>query len=138
MNSDSIYGIFYFLFMSTVILTAAFFVTKYLSRKGFNRMGNKNLKIIETVSLGIDKSLVLVKAGGKHLLLGINQKNISMLAEIDEGKLIPENSDEVYDEDNDGYESYMDKFPGENPVADSIKQNLNKLKSIVRGKKTNV
>ncbi|HOE56920.1 MAG TPA: flagellar biosynthetic protein FliO, partial [Bacillota bacterium] len=73
MDSGSIYGILYFLFMSAVILAAAYYVTKYLSRKGFNRGKNKNLKIIESVPLGIDKSLLLIKVGEQYMLIGNSQ-----------------------------------------------------------------
>jgi flagellar biosynthetic protein FliO len=80
---DTFYGIFYFLFMSAVILGAAYFVTRYLARRGFNPVANKNLKVIETVPLGIDKSLLLVKVGEQYLLLGSSQKNITLLAAIE-------------------------------------------------------
>jgi len=84
---STVYGIFYFLFMSAVILGAAYYVTKYLARKGLNPANNKNLKIIETVPLGIDKSLLLVKVGEQYLLLGSTQKNISLLTVLEQEKL---------------------------------------------------
>ncbi|HPL53064.1 MAG TPA: flagellar biosynthetic protein FliO [Bacillota bacterium] len=137
MDSGSIYGILYFLFMSAVILAAAYYVTKYLSRKGFNRGKNKNLKIIESVPLGIDKSLLLIKVGEQYMLIGNSQKNIFLLSEIDKEKLLVGDISEEYGGlDNENYESYINRIHEKTSAANSIKQNLVRLKTIVRGKKT--
>ncbi|MDD4503220.1 MAG: flagellar biosynthetic protein FliO [Clostridiaceae bacterium] len=140
-SSSSIYGILYFLFMSAVILAAAYFVTKYLSRKSFNQGKNKNLKIVETAALGIDKSLLLVKVGEQYVLLGSTQKNISLLAVIEPEKLTIGNTSEAYSNlDDESFESYMNNLQAENGRTgmNTINNNLKKLKSIVRGNKTDV
>lgn len=140
-NGNAIYGILYFLFMSAVVLVAAYYVTRYLSRKTFNNAASKNLRIIETASLGIDKSLLLVRVGEQYLLLGSTQKSITMLSEIDPEKLMVGNVADVYNNlDDDGIESYMNSFQSENKKIGvySIKDNLRKLKSIVRGNKSDV
>jgi flagellar protein FliO/FliZ len=130
-NGSTIYGILYFLFMTAVILIAAYYFTRYLSKKAFNNAANKNLRIVETVSLGIDKSLLLVKVGEQYFLLGSTQKGITLLSEMDPEKLTAENSAEFYNDiDAESFESYMN--------ISSIKDNLKKLKSIVRGNKTDV
>lgn len=137
-TGSTIYGILYFLFMSAVILCAAYFATKYIARKGLNRTNNKNLKIIETVPLGIDKSLLLVKVGEQYLLLGSTQKCITLLTEVGKEKLSITDTTEIYNSLNaENIESYMNKLQDEdeNSGMNSIKRNLKKLKSIVRGNK---
>jgi flagellar protein FliO/FliZ len=130
-NGTTIYGILYFLFMTAVILVAAYYFIRYLSKKTFNNAANKNLRIIETVSIGIDKSLLLVKVGDQYFLFGSTQKSITLFSEMDPEKLIIGNAAEVYnDMDDESFESYMN--------MSSIKENLKKLKSIVRGNKTDV
>lgn len=138
---STIYGILYFLFMSAVILGAAYYVSKFLARKGLNPANNKNLKIVETIPLGIDKSLLLVKVGEQYLLLGNTQKGITMLTAVDQGKLALSNTSEVYNNlDGESIESYMDKLKtgNESEGMNSIKRNLDRLKSIVRGNKADV
>lgn len=135
---STIYGIFYFLFMSAVILGAAYYATKYLARKGLSSANNKNLKIVETVPLGIDKSLLLVKVGEQYLLLGSTQKGITMLTAVEQGKLTFGSTSEAYNNlDGESVETYMDKLQDGNEGSgmSSIKRNLDKLKSIVRGNK---
>lgn len=140
-TGGTVYGILYFLFMSAVILGAAYFATKYLARKGLNPAKNKNLKVIETVPLGIDKSLLLVKVGEQYLLLGSTQKNISLLSAIEQEKLTITNTAEVYSStEGEGIETYMDtvrEVQGKHGMS-SVKHNLNKLKSIVRGNRIDV
>lgn len=136
---STMYGILYFVFMSAVILGAAYFVTRFLASKGFKQVNNKNLKIVETINLGIDKSLLLVKVGEQYLLLGSMQKRITMLAEIEQGKLNISSTKEAYSKmNNDSIETFMDELQDNNNDVYSIKQNLNRLKSIVRGNKTDV
>lgn len=138
-TGSTLYGIFYFIFMSAIILGAAYYVTKYIAKRGFKASGNKNLKIVESVSLGIDKSLMLVKVGEQYLLLGSTQKSISMLAEIDQKKLNTGNSSGVYGNlDGESAEAYMAELDNEaeRPDMTLVKKNLNKLKSIVRGNKS--
>ncbi|HWQ30645.1 MAG TPA: flagellar biosynthetic protein FliO [Negativicutes bacterium] len=134
---STIYGILYFIFMTAVILGAAYYVTRFIAKRGFGASGNKNIKVVESISLGIDKSLLLVKVGEQYMLLGSTQKSISLLAEIDKDKLAIENAGEVYSGlDDEGVEAYMNGMNvKEKAGLSSVKQNLDKLKSIVRGNK---
>ncbi|MGE5676480.1 MAG: flagellar biosynthetic protein FliO [Pseudomonadota bacterium] len=134
---STIYGILYFIFMTAVILGAAYYVTRFIAKRGFGVSGNKNIKVVESINLGIDKSLLLVKVGEQYMLLGSTQKNISLLAEIDKEKLSIENVSEVYNGmDGESVEAYMNGMNGKERVGlSSVKQNLDKLKSIVRGNK---
>ncbi len=142
MNSDStLYGILYFLFMSAVILGAAYYVTRILAKRGINPAKNKNLKVMETVPLGIDKSLLLVKVGEQYLLLGSTQKSISLLSAIDKEKLTVTSEGESYNSiEGESIETYMntvDEAAGRSGMS-SVKHNLDKLKSIVRGNRIDV
>lgn len=135
---STLYGILYFVFMSAIILGAAYFVTRFIAGKGFSATNNKNLKVVESISLGIDKTLLLVKVGEQYLLLGSTQKNISFLSTIDQEQLNLVNTGEAYNNlDGESFESYMGKMSGadEQTGMNSVKKNLNKLKSIVRGNK---
>ncbi|HNU80907.1 MAG TPA: flagellar biosynthetic protein FliO [Bacillota bacterium] len=129
---STIYGILYFLFMSAVILAAAYYATRFLSKRSLRNAGSKNLKIVEAAPLGIDKSILLVKVGEQYLLLGSTQKSITLLTEVDPEKLTVG--------DDESIEVYMSSFQDENKKIgmNSIKDNLNKLKSIVRGNRTDV
>lgn len=134
---STIYGILYFIFMTAVILGAAYYVTRFIAKRGLGVSGNKNIKVVESINLGIDKSLLLVKVGEQYMLLGSTQKSISLLAEIDKDKLARENEAAVYSGlEDESVEAYINGMTGKEKASlSSVKQNLHKLKSIVRGNK---
>lgn len=76
------------------ILYLAYVSTKYIGKRySLSGKGNGNLKILDSISLGKDSRLCIVKAGQKYLLLGITQHNISLVSELAEEEL------ELYRED---------------------------------------
>lgn len=136
-GGNTLYGIFYFIFMSAVILGAAYLATKLIAKKSIASAGSKNLKVVETMSLGFDKSLMLIKAGEQYLLLGSTPKGITFLCELKAEKLNIKNESEFYsDMKEESFEAYLKDINYErnkNGSNNSIKNNLKKLKSIVRG-----
>lgn len=139
-GGNTLYGIFYFIFMSAVIIGAAYLVTRLIAKRSIASGGNKNLKVVETLSLGLDKSLMLIKAGEQYLLLGSTPKGITFLSEIKPEKLNNKNESEFYsDTKEESFEAYLKNFNHDknNSVSNrSIKNNLKKLKSIVRGNRS--
>lgn len=138
---DYLYGalkFIYFVFMFAVILGIAYVTTKYIAKKGVSKGSNRNLKVVETLGLGIDKSLMLVRVGEQYFLLSNSAKAITLLTPVDGDKLnLPENS-ELYGSVNknvDEYLSSLDGSTGPEAYLGTVKQSLSKLKSIVRGSK---
>lgn len=75
----SILGVF-LIFGSVLFL--AYSGTKFFGIKAGKLMKGKNISIVETVGIGIDKQLHLVKVGEKFILLSTSGKNIQMLTEV--------------------------------------------------------
>jgi flagellar protein FliO/FliZ len=50
------------------------------------------LKVLESSGLGHNRSVVLVQAGRKHLVLGVTATQITMLATLEADELVPEAS----------------------------------------------
>ena len=76
------------LIVFAVILYLAYVATKLLGRRLSVRSGgNKNIKILESVSLGQNKTLLIVEAAGKTLLIGITSGQISLISELDGEKI---------------------------------------------------
>ncbi|MDR1674818.1 MAG: flagellar biosynthetic protein FliO [Oscillospiraceae bacterium] len=76
------------LILFAVIMAAAYFGMKFFGNKaGYKTGGSRNIVILERVYLSQDKMLLLVKTGGKIMLLGAAQGEITVLSEIDETAL---------------------------------------------------
>ncbi|WP_044976356.1 flagellar biosynthetic protein FliO [Ruminococcus sp. HUN007] len=76
------------------ILYLAYLTTKYIGKKYSisSGMSGKNLKIIDSLSLAPDKVLMIVKAGGKTVLVGLSREHMEYICDVDENELtIPEN-----------------------------------------------
>ena len=71
-----------------VIIVLAYLFTKYAAGRGAGLLGapggTGNFKVLARLSLGRDQGAVLVKAGGKYLLLGVAPSGVTLLAELTE------------------------------------------------------
>lgn len=135
------------------IVFLAFITTRYIGTRANKAMKGKHITIIETVSLGMDKKLHLVKAGEQYLLIASTSKNVEFVSEIklneDEQA---ENADthsgmpNVFD-----FKSFFEKYAGMyknkkvsilkpvdsdkesiRPEGDKFRNNLDKLMNITR------
>jgi len=71
-----------------LILYLAYFVTKKLGRRlSVRAVGNKNIKILETISIGQHNAVMIIETAGKTLLVGVTQNQISLISELDSDKL---------------------------------------------------
>lgn len=79
-----------------LILYMAYFATKKLGKRlSFKGVGNKNIKIIESISVGQNKAIMIVQSAGKTMLLGITQNGINLISELDEEKLYLNDDDKT-------------------------------------------
>jgi len=130
------------------ILFLTYVTTRYLAGKSNKAMKGKYINIVETVSLGLDKRLHLVKVGEQFFVIAIAGKSVEFLTDI---KLDTYDNDE--DVQNEGafnfkglFEKYIQNYKlkkkedleneknDKNLISElqgfSFKKNLEKLKEI--------
>jgi flagellar protein FliO/FliZ len=129
------------------ILFLAFITTKYIAGKSSHAMKGRYINVVETVSLGMDKRLHLVKIDKQFILIASCNKKIEFLTaltleEIDDG----EGSNNQTFEFKQMFDKYIQSFKtkkdrtaahDENKGLDyyennSFKNNLKRLKAITR------
>jgi flagellar protein FliO/FliZ len=77
-----------------IILYLAYIATKFLGKRmTIKSSGNKNIKIIESVSLGQNKSMMIIETAGTVMLIGITANGINLISELDGDNLKSEKSD---------------------------------------------
>lgn len=135
----SFFRMVYYIIMFALILAAAYYVTKFLARKGLVQGKTKTMKVIESMPMGTDKILHLVKVGTQYFLIGSALKNMFMISELDKDKLFSDQEDDAFNLDEIEIESYEDSAITKDfgTYLNSTKQSLHKLKSMVRGSKDN-
>lgn len=84
----SILSVIVVLVMFVGILYLAYITTKFIGKR-YSVKGKqfKNLKVLETVAIGPDRQLMIVKTAGKCLLLGATPQNITLITELSEDML---------------------------------------------------
>ncbi len=145
------YEVILFLLGFGSILFLSYVTTRYLAGKSVKAMKGKYLNIIETISLGADKRIHLVKTGDKYILVASTAKSIEFLTTLtidDEeaaAESVTQGGQNVFDF-KALFEKYMNSYktrksiafkPEPDPVsgppeADKFRFNLEKLKNITQ------
>lgn len=137
-------------FCSLLFLT--YVTTRYIGGKQNKAMRGKNISVIETVALGMDKRIHLIKAGNQYVLIASTSKTIEFLTTVNLDDSVPEK--ETILQDNNSlfdfkslFEKYVNAYrnkkennsitpadgTNEGMAADrDFKSNLGRLRTIVQ------
>jgi flagellar protein FliO/FliZ len=102
----------YFQFVTVIILFflilwAAYMTTRFLGNFQMNKSKGNNLKIIEVMPVGPQKTLQLIRIGSEYMVIGVSKDHITFVQSVDESKLtFPENNNETVIP----FSAYMKKF----------------------------
>lgn len=75
-------------FIFVFVLVITYICTHWIAGYQKQQMKNGNLRIIETISAGNNKTICLVKVGTEYLVVGIGKDEIHPLATLTEEQLI--------------------------------------------------
>ena len=79
-------GVFEILFILIVffcILFLAYVVTRFIAKRSSGRMKSRYIEIVDSLGIGADAQLLIVKAGGEFFLAAKSQKQISLLTKLE-------------------------------------------------------
>lgn len=71
----------FLLFVFIIVIGLAYFITKKIASMGAHRMQGKNMEIIESLQIGVNQRIHLVKVGEKIIMIGVSKEHISFLSE---------------------------------------------------------
>lgn len=69
------------------VLIITYFTTRWMASIQKGRSFNKNLRIIETISVGNNKMVSIVQAGEKYLVVSIGKDEVHYLTELKQEEL---------------------------------------------------
>lgn len=101
------------------VLVITYFTTKWLGGYQKMNMRNKNLQIIESLSVAPNKYICLVKAGEVYLVVAVGKDEVTLLTQLTEEQLseVP-----VFDS------SQWKAMSGKTVVAENFQEVLEKVK----------
>ena len=99
--------LFFILIVFAIIIVLAIYVTKLVGGAKYTHRGNDNLKLMDSISLGFQNGIHLLKVGKKYVLLGITKDRITFLCELNENEI-----DEagIEAEDKPSFETYLNRI----------------------------
>jgi len=97
-----------FVFSFIVILSLAYVIIYLISNHYSKLMKSKNMQVTESLSLGIDKALHLIKVGEKFYLISSTKQSVSMLCEVDPKEIAPQK--QIIIEPHSAFKDLLDKI----------------------------
>ncbi len=70
------------------LIFLTYYGVRWLNKK-VPMSGARSIKILERAPIAQDKTLVIVKVGEKHMLLGVSAQHIEKIADLDAGDIVP-------------------------------------------------
>lgn len=84
LNSNSLWSSVVILILFIGVLFAAYYVTRFIGRFQMGQTRQRNMQIVEAISVGQGKTIQLVKVGDRFILVGVTKDQITFLSEVDE------------------------------------------------------
>lgn len=136
---SQIYGFITIVFILLCLWFLAFIMTKFIGNKTKSAMRSKYMRVVDTMAMGFDKTLYLVKVGEQYVLMNSSAKGFEFICNLN-GDFSRVDSDEEYSAQNEkGFSKYFDFFKPSPDVKVSkedneIENNIEKLKRIFNKK----
>jgi len=140
MGIDDILKIIFFLLGFCALLFLAYVTARYIGQKQMRTMQGKNISVVETVMLGGDKRLHLVRAGNSYVLIATTSKSVEFLTNVEMDETAAREPDIADKEMRFDFRSILEKYGGiyrpkreeasaEPASEDADKQNDNRFRS---------
>ena len=84
---DSFVQLITVLIIFVFVLILTYFTTRWMAGIQKGRSFNRNLKIIEKISVGNNKMISIVEAGTKYIVVSIGKDEVNFLTELKEDEL---------------------------------------------------
>ncbi|PKM95722.1 MAG: hypothetical protein CVU84_02655 [Firmicutes bacterium HGW-Firmicutes-1] len=81
-NGNQYFQIVYILILCVVIFVGAYYSSRLLGNYQLKRTKLSNLKIVEVISVGPQKTIQLVKVGNDYVLIGVTKDRITFMKEV--------------------------------------------------------
>ena len=92
-------------FLVIVVAALAYITIKFMATPKFGRGARRNLEIVESISVGPQSFVHVVRVGGQYVLIGTTRSQVNLLTQIDQEHLkLPENTQ------GGGFESFFSRF----------------------------
>lgn len=116
------------------VIFLAYIMTKFVGKKSMNMMKSKYMMVIDSLSMGFDRTIYLVKVGEQYVLMYSSAKGFEFICNVEPNKINP---DAVQDQQTQSksFGKYFDFFSKEQnkkvgyASKNDIQSNIERMKS---------
>ena len=135
----------YFISILTIILILgcvcflAYVMTKFVGKRSMNIMKSRYMKVVDSLSMGFDRTIYLVRVGQQYVLMYSSTKGFEFICNID-SNMVNENITNDTNSNENSFSKYFDFFkPGKTEEYkkedNSVNKNVEKLRDLFNNKK---
>lgn len=77
---DDLGSTFFLLFVMIAVIAAAYFVTKFISKKSMKLVKNRYINVCDRMNVSKDKQVVLIEVGGTYFLIGCSNNSMDTIS----------------------------------------------------------
>lgn len=70
-----------------LIIFLSYYFTKLIGKFRYNNNKNSNIRIIESVAVGYQASIQLIKVGDKTILVGVTKERVEFICDVNENSI---------------------------------------------------
>lgn len=112
---EGVIKIVYILFLCVIVFLGAYYTSRLVGQHQFNRKKHGNIRIIEAIYVGPQKSIQLVQVGSEYLLIGVTKDRIQYMKEIDKDHIDFGLYNQLDSKDPISFSQHLDKLMKKNP-----------------------
>jgi len=132
-------GFLTILFVLGCVCFLAYVMTKFVGKRSMNIMKSKYMKVVDSLSMGFDRTIYLVKVGQQYVLMYSSTKGFEFICNID-SNMVNENLLGETTSNENGFSKYFDFFkPGKideyKKEENSVNKNVDRLRDLFNNKK---
>lgn len=86
-NLDRFIQLMGLVFVLIMILIAAYFTTKLVSKVSIGQIRNSNFKVIDTYRISPNKFLQIVKVSNKYVVIAVSKDSVNFVTELEESEV---------------------------------------------------
>lgn len=105
------------LLIFTLVLVMVYFTTKWLGGVQKGGMSGKNLKVVESIGLGNNKSICIIQVGTEYIVVSVGKEEVNLLTRLsrEELKDFSFEENEMKGITQETFQDILDKIKGSFP-----------------------
>ncbi|PKM49854.1 MAG: hypothetical protein CVV02_14015 [Firmicutes bacterium HGW-Firmicutes-7] len=79
---ENVLQVIYILILCIVVFVGAYYTSRILGNYQFKKTKLSNLKVVEVIGVGPQKTIQLIKVGNDYVLIGVTKDRITFMKEV--------------------------------------------------------